>query len=776
MPDSTRAGALQRWISENRIYVLLLLVFSCMACIAPHFFTLPNQTTILKGMSLSMPAAIGFTIVMIGGQLDLSIGTNLTLGGMMAIGLQPHWGWEGSILAALLCGITVGLINGVLVAKVKVDSFIATLGTMTITQGLIYMFCHGGTLTLDSFQFGTWMETPFLPLLSPRVFITVLLLFMAEFLLLYTHVGRNIYLVGGNPTTAWNAGLPVDHYIIGAFVISGFLACLGGVLFGIGINSAMPTMGNNSLMEVVAAVIIGGTSMTGGRGSVVKSMVALIALTMLYNGLECLGAGWEIRKIASGVVLAAIVLFDARAAARQRILRGHRHELLDEWNAMRKNENSNEWDTKMDRKDTMTFALATVGVVGCVAITAIFAMYFAGLQSQNVRYVYPEGMAPSKPTANTSALTEPGKIGTVSEAISTEEAEDRMIASLKSLDGQPLILPPSTKPIPPRPENPDQLPEDDPLRWYDMEYSGWGVTKVNIPKSPGGGPHGKTVIYLRAIDHPYHTAVARGMEKVAQVYGIQMKYKTANNDINIQNQQVEQVINERPDLVIISPVDAKACTPLFRKLNEAGIPTIAINLLTSPESHKYLLAWTGPDDWQQFRLLTHEFAKRMNYEGGYCIIQHRPGSSPFFSRTWSVITELKKIAPKMKFLAMQTAELESEKAKDIVSGWITRFGSELKGISCADDSGSQVGVNEAVKNANREDIIRIAAGNSKVGMDFVKEGRLHAITYQSPEADGAIPMKLAADWFYGKPIEPIRYLPIAIITLENVEQFLPAQW
>lgn len=747
-----------------------------MAIAAPHFFTLSNQTTILKGMSLSMPAAIGFTVVMICGQLDLSIGTNLTLGGMMAIGLQPHWGWGGSILAALLCGLLVGFINGVLVAKVKVDSFIATLGTMTITQGLIYMFCHGGTLTLDSFQFGTWMETPFLPLLSPRIFITIILVSIAEFLLLRTHAGRNIYLVGGNPATAWNAGLPVDRYIIGAFVASGFLACLGGVLFGIGINSAMPTMGNNSLMEVVAAVIIGGTSMSGGRGSVVKSMVALIALTMLYNGLECLGAGWEIRKIASGFVLASVVLFDARAAARQRTMRGCRHELLEEWNSTRKNEYVNERDTKMDRKDTTTVALATVGVVGCVAITAIFAMYYIHMQSEAVRFVYPEGTATSKPAANGSAAVEPGAGKTTPETATAEENEDRSIAELKSLDGQPLILPPSTKPIPARPENPDRLPEDDPLHWYDMEYSGWGVVKENIPKSPGNGPHGKTVIYLRAIDHPYHTAVARGMEKVAQVYGIHVKYKTANNDINIQNQQVDQVINERPDLVIISPVDAKACTPLFRKLNEAGIPTIAINLLTSPESHKYLLAWTGPDDWQQFRLLTHEFAKRMNYEGGYCIIQHRPGSSPFFSRTWSVITELKKIAPKMKFLAMQTAELESEKAKDIVSGWITRFGSELKGISCADDSGSQVGVNEAIKNANREDIIRVAAGNSKVGMDFVKEGRLHAITYQSPEADGAIPMKLAADWFYGKPIGPIRYLPIAIITQENVDQYLPAQW
>jgi ribose transport system substrate-binding protein len=141
-----------------------------------------------------------------------------------------------------------------------------------------------------------------------------------------------------------------------------------------------------------------------------------------------------------------------------------------------------------------------------------------------------------------------------------------------------------------------------------------------------------------------------------------------------------------------------------------------------------------------------------------------------------MVTELKKIAPKMRCLEMQTTNLDSEKTKDVVSGWLTRYGKELKGIVSADDSGAQIGINEAVKNARREDIIRVAAGNSKVGMDFVKAGTLQAITYQSPEADGAIPMKLAADWLNGKPIPPIRYLPIHIITKTDVEQFMPAQW
>jgi ribose transport system substrate-binding protein len=168
----------------------------------------------------------------------------------------------------------------------------------------------------------------------------------------------------------------------------------------------------------------------------------------------------------------------------------------------------------------------------------------------------------------------------------------------------------------------------DPLHWYDLEYAGWNTVKENLPKSPGTGPRGKQVLCLRFIDHPYLTAYTKGMQQVADAYGIQLKTLVANGDINLQSQQVDQAINERPDLVIITPVDATAVVPLLRKLNQAGIPVIASNLLPIDEGMKYVLAWTGPDDWGQFRMLAHTFADLMHYQGGYCIVRHNPGSSP----------------------------------------------------------------------------------------------------------------------------------------------------
>jgi len=353
------------------------------------------------------------------------------------------------------------------------------------------------------------------------------------------------------------------------------------------------------------------------------------------------------------------------------------------------------------------------------------------------------------------------------------------VSKLRGTDKQPLIIMDESPLVPPaRPASPEALPEDDPLHWYDMEYAGWQCTKTNLPKSPESGTKGKRVVCLRHMDHPYTTAYTRGMKQIADAYGIELKTLTAGNaDVNIQSQQVDQVINERPDLVILFPVDAKSVVPMLRKLNQAGIPVIASNLIPVDSGMPYVLTWTGPDDWGQFRMLAREFAKRMNYEGGYCIVQHMPGGSPYFSRTFSVITELKKIAPKMKLLEKQTTKLEAEKTMQVVSDWLTKYKDELKGIVSADDSGAQIGINQACKTAGREDVIRVAAGNSKVGMDFIKAGALHAVTYQSAEADGALPMKIAADWFCGKEItRPVYYLPKHVITSKDVDQYMPAQW
>ena len=400
--------------------------------------------------------------------------------------------------------------------------------------------------------------------------------------------------------------------------------------------------------------------------------------------------------------------------------------------------------------------IVCVAVLGCAILGAIMAMVM------------------TRDTSPVMVPAAPGPGGVPG----TSVVENVM--TMKATDGQPLIVLDQTPLVPPnRPGDPSALPKEDPLHWYDREYAGWATAgRAKMPASPGDGPKGKRVVCLRYMDHPYTTAYTRGMQRVADAYGIELKALTAGNaDVSIQSRQVDQCVNAKPDLVIIFPVDATAVVPMLRKLNKAGVPVIASNLLPIDEGMKYVLTWTGPDDWGQFRMLARELAKRMNYQGGYTVVQHMRGGSCFFSRTWSVITELKKIAPKMKCLEMDTTDLDAEKSTHLVASWLTKYGKELKGIVSADDSGAQTGINEACKNMNRQDVIRVAAGNSKVGMNFIKAGTLHALTYQSAEADGALPMKIAADWFSGKPIaRPVYYLHKQIITKDNVDKFLPVQW
>jgi ribose transport system substrate-binding protein len=639
---------------------------------------------------------------------------------------------------------------------------------MIIVQNAAFIYCKGGTLPARAFDLSDWLQAPVVWVITPQVLIEFLMMCLPAAMLRWTPAGRGFYLLGANPQTAWFSGLHVNRYVVAAFVLSGVLSALGGAVVAISEAVASPTLGDSALMTIVAAVIIGGTSMDGGKGSLVGTGAALVALAALINGLHCRKEGYEVELMAGGLVLVLVILYDAYSLRRRQMRRGQRKDLLAEVPSLLAREEATpdkdeqpEGVPNMDHKDR-NFALVCVTVVGCVAIVAIFAMHLNSARSPGVL------MAPGGAAGQAG---EPGRSGPP-----TRPAD---VTALKSTDGQPLLIVDDSPLVPPaRPANPEALPEEDALRWYKLEYAGWQCQKEKMPSAPGTGARGKRVICLRHMDHPYTTAYTRGMQMVADFYGIQLETLTAGNaDVNIQSRQVDQVINERPDLAILFPVDAESAVPMLRKLYKAGIPVIASNLIPVDEGMRYVLTWTGPDDWGQFRMLAREFARRMNNKGSYCIIQHMPGGSPFFSRTYAVVTELKKIAPEMKLLEKQTTMLEAEKTMQVVSDWITKYGPELKGIVSADDSGAQTGINEAVAKANREDIIRVAAGNSKVGMDFIRKGKLHAITYQSAEADGALPMKLAADWFNGKEItRPVYYLPKHVITKDDVDQYLPAQW
>jgi len=357
------------------------------------------------------------------------------------------------------------------------------------------------------------------------------------------------------------------------------------------------------------------------------------------------------------------------------------------------------------------------------------------------------------------------------------------VSGLKAAHGQPLLLLQSEqRTVPERPANPEALPEEDPLHWWDMEFAGWKVNKTNIPPSPKDGAIGKKVVLIVHGDHPWTTACILGAQKVADAYKMQLKPLSPNWDLAVQNQMIDQSINERPDMILLIPLDAKTAPQQARKINQAGIPLILFNTLPTAEAMNYAIAWTGPDDFGQFRMMARAWADARNAKYGkteklgVAYVQHAPGGSPYFARCYGPISELSKYAPNIVTLDKQAPGFEADKTMQLVSDWLTRFGKDLKGICAADDSSQALGIAEALKKAGREDVLVIAAGNSKVGMDQMREGKLLYITYQTAEGDGALAVKTAADWFNGLEIPPVKYIPKKLINKDNVGQFYPPQW
>jgi ribose/xylose/arabinose/galactoside ABC-type transport system permease subunit len=319
-----------KFIDEHRAALLFAFLFAIFSATAPNFLNAYNIMTIFQGATLNAIVASGFTVIFILGQLDLSIGAVVMLSGMLVIGLQPALGWPLAILVAVLSGSFVGLVNGLLVVKVKINSFIVTLGMMIIVTGLMHLYSGGGSLAVDDFTLADRLETPMLPFLTPQVILTLVIVLGGTFILNRTVVGRGFFLVGGNPETAWLSGLNRDRYLIAGFIISGTAAAVGGLTFAIRLSSmtSAAILGTRTLMTVLSAVIIGGTLMSGGKGSILKSFFAVLMLTTLFNGIGCFGFGFEVQIFVNGLILAFVVLYEAYVINGHNLMKGQRRDLL----------------------------------------------------------------------------------------------------------------------------------------------------------------------------------------------------------------------------------------------------------------------------------------------------------------------------------------------------------------------------------------------------------------------------------------------------------------
>lgn len=302
--------ALARLAQGQGLAVILGLLILYYALASPYFFTTDNLLLIGSTASALGIMAVFQTYLIVSGGVDLSVGATLALTGV-AIGLMVEQGmnvWVAALLS-LLIGLMVGLVNGFLAVKMKINSLIVSLGTLSFVSGLAVWLSNSRTLIVadKGFDFvgsGRIFGVPF-PLI---LFAT--LAAAAFYVERRTVVGRAIYAIGGNPQAARLSGIKVDRTQITLYTLSGLSAGIAGVMVCSQLNAGSPQVGANFLLSVVTAVILGGTSLAGGIGSVRGTVIAVFVLQVMQNGFALLGYSSSVQTMALGVVLIVAVLLD----------------------------------------------------------------------------------------------------------------------------------------------------------------------------------------------------------------------------------------------------------------------------------------------------------------------------------------------------------------------------------------------------------------------------------------------------------------------------------
>ena len=303
------------FVSEKTVMVFLAALIFFMVLNRPSFTTWDNITNILTEFSVYGVTACAMTVAIICGEFDLSASSVFAWSTVLFVSMTNLLGLLPAVLITMASGILWGILNGVLVAKVKMSAFVVTLATMTIAQGLAFFYTNGVPINtsnatlraIGSFNvFGISVTT--------MAFAVILLLF--ALVLRKTRFGRNLYATGGNAGVARIAGINVDFYKFIIFVILGACAAFSAIMFSTRIRAGSALYGRDLSLYSVAATVIGGTSLSGGSGGVLKTLVGLLFVAILYNALTLLGVQGYFQQLIRGIVLIVVIMVDALANRR----------------------------------------------------------------------------------------------------------------------------------------------------------------------------------------------------------------------------------------------------------------------------------------------------------------------------------------------------------------------------------------------------------------------------------------------------------------------------
>jgi len=286
-----------------------------------RFLTVDNLRAILTGIAPDGLIAIGMTFVIITGGFDLSVGSTLALGGYVAsIALLSGYSVPVAVSLGILSGAMVGMINGFIITKIKVNPLVTTLGTMTIVRGLVLVETQGAVVTGFPQSFRQLGEGSYQGIFYP-VIIFLGLLLVADLLLRHSRFLRQNYYVGGNEEAARLSGIDVDRVRMVMYVVTGMLAALAGVLTTAKNGSASPIAGTGAELRVIAAVVIGGASLAGGTGTILGTFLGLLLTGMIANGLGFMRVSFYAEGIITGLILIIAVMVDQLTGERVRAFR-----------------------------------------------------------------------------------------------------------------------------------------------------------------------------------------------------------------------------------------------------------------------------------------------------------------------------------------------------------------------------------------------------------------------------------------------------------------------
>lgn len=272
------------------------------------FLSANNLLNILTAIAVTGILAAPGTIVLIGGQVDLSVGSATALCGVVLGVSIPTFGLPVAILLALATGAAVGLINGALVTLIGVNSLIVTLGGLAAFRGAAFLFADGQTVQVSGFNY-LGSGRPFLNIPMP-VLLLLAVVATVFVTLKYTVYGRQVYAIGANPVAARLVGIRSRRALFIAFVASGIGAAIAGLILTSQLGAAVPNAATGLELTVVTAIVLGGASLSGGRGSIIGTLIGLMIIGVLNNGLTLMNVSSYWQQVASGVLLISAVSFD----------------------------------------------------------------------------------------------------------------------------------------------------------------------------------------------------------------------------------------------------------------------------------------------------------------------------------------------------------------------------------------------------------------------------------------------------------------------------------